>query len=450
MSVNVIYCGQHPHIGETLTINYLREHLCDDAAIVVNYYLPDPPGTLEIDLVVINRNGVYLLEVKHWMGAITAYPAYWARHDRGRWENPISSVEHKARVMHSFLDRNWGSVSAVGLVVLSKGRSAFDGRQDPNAHKVFGLDETLIKALTGRQYVHSANRPRLPRHDVNRLSKVLVQNCTTDIEQWIAGYRALSQQSRGHYVDIQAEDPEFPGRIVRIKQYDVPEIGSQKELEKAVSCFKRDMAALLTAGPHPNLLIPYGFHRDGSSDERYYLVMEWTGGKTLAECIAAGPISPAEQVRILRKVAGALMHCHEHRVIHRNLTPHAIYLTDDGEVKVGDFDFARMPTVTLSLSSKGIFPTGGRHLAPEVVFDVHDADERADIYSLGAVWYDMVCCPAADDPLEVERIAKAQLPGGSRSLLESMLVVGREERRKRLGSMTQVKKRLDKLAKGQA
>jgi len=145
------------------------------------------------------------------------------------------------------------------------------------------------------------------------------------------------------------------------------------------------------------------------------------------------------------------MHCHEQRVIHRNLTPHAIYLTDDGEVKVGDFDFAKMPAVTLSLSSTGIFPTGGRHLAPEVDLDVHDADERADIYSLGAVWYDMVCCPDADDdPLEVERIAKTQLPGGSRSLLESMLVKGREERRKRLGSMAQVKKRLDKLAKGQA
>jgi len=148
--IQVRHCHPHPHIGETLTANYLRHHLSSDSVVLVNYYLPKPPGTLEIDLVVINRNGVYLLEVKHWTGTIEADGVHW-RHQSGELrDSPIVNIEYKARMMHSFLQsRGWGHVSVVGLVVLSKGKGAFRST-DPNAHKVFGLHESLIEARTGR------------------------------------------------------------------------------------------------------------------------------------------------------------------------------------------------------------------------------------------------------------------------------------------------------------
>lgn len=157
--VRVINCAPHPHIGETLTANYLRHHLPGGSAVLVNYYLPDPPGTLEIDLVVVNRNGVYLLEVKHWLGSIEGDQLHW-RHSSGDLrENPIPILEHKVRVMYGFLQRHgWGHVSVAGLVVLSKGTGSFHST-DPSAHKVFGLHETLIQALTGREYVHSFSNP---------------------------------------------------------------------------------------------------------------------------------------------------------------------------------------------------------------------------------------------------------------------------------------------------
>jgi len=151
--VEVIYCASHSHIGETLTANYLRHHL-PIGSVLVNYYMPNPPGTLEIDLVVVNTNGVYLLEVKHWVGAIEADQVRW-RHSSGDLrDSPIVTVEYKARVMHGFLkDRGWERVSVVGLVVLSKGTGTLHST-DPNTHKVFGMHETLIKALTGCEYVH--------------------------------------------------------------------------------------------------------------------------------------------------------------------------------------------------------------------------------------------------------------------------------------------------------
>jgi hypothetical protein len=255
-SVEVIHCHPHPHIGETLAANYLRHHLPGGSVLLVNYYLPYPPGTLEIDLVVINRNGVYLLEVKHWAGAIEADQVHWRHSSGDRRDSPIVSIEHKARVMHGFLQRQgWGHVSVVGLVVLSKGTGAFHST-DPSAHKVFGLHETLIEALTGRQYVFHHDSPTLASREVHCLRNVVLDNHVADAERRVAGYRILSEKERGHYVELEAEDPEFPGRQVRIKQYDVPTVGSQKELEEAVARFKRDMAALIQAGSHPNLVMP--------------------------------------------------------------------------------------------------------------------------------------------------------------------------------------------------
>lgn len=438
--VEVIHCYPHPHIGETLTANYLRHHLPAGSVALVNYYLPDPPGTLEIDFVVINRNGVYLLEVKHWLGPIEADQVHW-RHSSGDLrDNPILSVEHKARVMHGFLQsQGWGQVSVVGLVVLSKGTGAFSST-DPNAHKVFGLHETLIGALTGRDYVFHPNSPVLDRGGVHRLRNVILDSHVADAERRVAGYRVLSQRERGHYVELEAEDPEFPGRKVRVKQYDVPSVGSQKELEEAVARFKRDMAALLQAGSHPNLVMPYQFRRDASSDERYYLILEWAGGQTLAERLAMGPVELAEQLRILNDIAAALAHCHAHGVTHRNLSPASVYLTAGGRAKVGDFDFAKVPAISRTLAQTGQRLVEGRHVAPEQAFHASDVDARADIYSLSSLWYDMLFRPGPDDALDRTRIETASLPDDGKDILRMMLA---ERRTERPESMGEVKKWLE-------
>ncbi|MBN1814106.1 MAG: protein kinase, partial [Anaerolineae bacterium] len=425
--VKVIHCHPSPHIGETLTVNFLRHHL-PGGVLLVNYHLPDVAGTQEIDVVALNYNGVYLLEVKHWLGAIEADQVHW-RHASGDLRlSPVPIVEQKARQMHGFLaSRGWENVSVVGLVILSKGVGALT-ISDPQAHKVFGLHESLIEALTGRDYVFRPNCRTLRSSELHRLRDAILDAHVTDTERRVAGYRVLEERERGLYVELTAADPEFTGRKARIKQYDVPTVGSARELEEAVSRFKRDMAALVEAGPHPNLVMPYQFRRDESSDERYYLILEWVGDHTLADRLAAGPVEPGEQLRILGDVAAALAHCHAHGVYHRNLSPTSVYLTFDGRAKVGDFDFARVPTVSRTLAQTGKRLVEGRHVAPEQAFHASDVDARADVYSLGAVWYDMLFRPGPDEPLERERIAQSSLSEDGRQILLSMLTERRGDR----------------------
>ena len=270
----------------------------------------------------------------------------------------------------------------------------------------------------------------MTKNDVRRLRKVILDSHVADAERFIAGYRVLSERTGSHYVELQAADPDFPGRKVRIKQYDVPFVGSQKELEDTVMRFKRDMAALVRAGAHPNLLMPHKFHRDESSDERYYLILEWTGGQTLFDRIATGPITLAEQLHILNSVAGALAHCHKQGIIHRNLSPASIYLDTNGQVKVGDFDFARVPTIARTLARTGVLLVPGRHVSPEQTFHASDVDARSDIYSLGSVWYDMLFHPGPDEVLNPARIDAAPLPDDGKEILRMMVSEARSDRPK--------------------
>ena len=446
-NVDVIHCHPHPHAGETLTVNYLRHHL-PNGVLLVNYHLPDGTGTQEIDVVVLNYNGVYLLEVKHWLGPIEADQLHW-RHASGDLRpSPTPIVEQKAKVMHGFLaERGWGDVSVVGLVVLSKGTGALK-IADPQAHKVFGLHESLVAALTGRDYVFRPDARILCGSELHRLRTTILDSHVTEAERRVAGYRVRNQVFSekpgfsGFYTEMIAEDPEFPGRTVRIKQYDVPAVGSLRELEEAVSRFKRDMAALVQAGRHPNLVMPHRFQRDESSDERYYLVLEWAGDGTLAERLAAGPVPPDEQLHILNDVAAALAHCHTHGVYHRNLSPASVYLTPEGRALVGDFDFARVPTISRTLAQTGQRLVEGRHVAPEQALHAHDVDGRADVFSLGALWYDMLFRPGPDDVLERARIDEAPLPEDGKAILRMMVA---ERRAERPASMEEVRRWLEVL-----
>ena len=120
-NVEVIHCHPNPHIGETLTVNYLRHHL-PAGVLLVNYHLPDVTGTQEIDVVVLNYNGVYLLEVKHWYGRIEADQLHW-RHSSGDLrDSPIPIIEQKAKRVHGLLSpQGWRTGSVVGVGARSKG-----------------------------------------------------------------------------------------------------------------------------------------------------------------------------------------------------------------------------------------------------------------------------------------------------------------------------------------
>ncbi len=152
-----------------------------------------------------------------------------------------------------------------------------------------------------------------------------------------------------------------------------------------VENFKRESQA--AAGlTHPNIVGVYDVGREGNIN---YIVMELIEGRTLNEVIAEdAPMDYRKVIDISKQVASALKVAHKNKIIHRDVKPHNIMITNDGVVKLADFGIARaVNDATLSTGNKII---GSVHyFSPEQARGNY-VDERSDIYSLGIVMYEML------------------------------------------------------------
>ena len=151
-------------------------------------------------------------------------------------------------------------------------------------------------------------------------------------------------------------------------------------------------ALILSQLNHPNVATIYDFDTHQGVD---FLVMEYISGITLSEKVAAGPLAEKEVIRLGEQLAEGLAAAHEQGVIHRDLKPGNVRVTADGRVKILDFGLAKLvgpfsgTETTQSLGeSQGVAGTLP-YMAPEQLRG-QACDLRADIYSAGAVLYEMV------------------------------------------------------------
>ena len=152
-----------------------------------------------------------------------------------------------------------------------------------------------------------------------------------------------------------------------------------------VEKFKQESlsAASLT---HPNIVNIYD---TGIEDDIYYIVMEYVKGETLKDYIKRkGSLTEQETVNITRQIAEALKQAHSNKIVHRDIKPHNILLTEEGIVKVADFGIARASSSSTINSTSNVI--GSVHyFSPEQARGGY-VDEKSDIYSLGIVMYEMI------------------------------------------------------------
>jgi hypothetical protein len=153
--------------------------------------------------------------------------------------------------------------------------------------------------------------------------------------------------------------------------------------------FQREARALAKL-QHPNIVAVHDF---GVTDGLFWLVMEFVDGVNVREAMAAGHVGPNEALTIVPQICDALQYAHEHGVVHRDIKPENILLDKAGRVKVADFGLAKLTdraVADASLTGAGQVMGTLHYMAPEQWERPKDVDHRADIYSLGVVFYEML------------------------------------------------------------
>ncbi len=168
---------------------------------------------------------------------------------------------------------------------------------------------------------------------------------------------------------------------------------------------------LLARLNHPNIVTIHDF---GQAKGFFYLLMEFVDGVNLRQAMKAGRFTPAQALAIVPKICEALQFAHGEGVLHRDIKPENILLDTRGRVKIADFGIAKlvgpaklepvlrqesangatapgeaMPSPT-NLTTAGRVLGTPRYMAPEQLERPQDVDHRADIYSLGVVFYEML------------------------------------------------------------
>jgi tRNA A-37 threonylcarbamoyl transferase component Bud32 len=141
---------------------------------------------------------------------------------------------------------------------------------------------------------------------------------------------------------------------------------------------------------HPRIVTLYDF---GKVDGWFFLLLEYVDGLSLRQLLRSKRLSPEEALAIVPKICEALQYAHEHGVVHRDIKPENVLLNTEGRVKIADFGIAKIvsgETAQPSITQEEQVIGTPHYMAPEQVEHPKRVDHRADIYSLGVVFYEML------------------------------------------------------------
>ena len=147
---------------------------------------------------------------------------------------------------------------------------------------------------------------------------------------------------------------------------------------------------LLARLNHPNIVTIHDF---GQAGGYFYLLMEFVDGVNLRDAMRAGRFTPAQALVVVPKICEALQFAHNEGILHRDIKPENILVDVRGRVKIADFGIAKL--VGDAQSETGLTGSGRtlgtpHYMAPEQLEKPGEVDHRADIYSLGVVFYEML------------------------------------------------------------
>jgi serine/threonine protein kinase len=399
--------AETPHTWERAAIDFVLEELpdLDPFQTWPLQELSDPgSGRLyEIDLLVLGRRALYLIEIKSWPGRVSGDVRDWRVSYQGReryLENPYFLTNAKAKVLASALKRKLSypddQLWVEPLVFLSHEHVDVQPL-DEAARSHIVTRGNVIRALTHDEYPGSTALTR--RHPVNRRQMAAVVRALHDLgvrpsqaRRRIGEYelKELFHEGDG-YQEHRAVHSSMPDRRRRVRSYLVPRATAPERRAQLERAARREAQVLESLGSHRSILGCHDYVENAPLGPAL-LFEPFDDGIPLESLIRLQPETTFdERMEIIQQIAAALAYCHGRGVLHRNLSPKAVLVRKpEGkplEVKLHSFQLAAQlegshGTIHLTSMSDEVDLI---YRAPEVLDDPTLAGPASDVFSLGAL-----------------------------------------------------------------
>ncbi len=197
----------------------------------------------------------------------------------------------------------------------------------------------------------------------------------------IPGYDIERQIGQGGMATAYLAEQRSLGRKVVLKVLDQKVRDTPETVERFLN-----EGRIIAELNHPHIITIYDI---GQSGNDVYISMEYVEGGDLKQRLQKRVFAPIEACDVVEKIASGLSVAHEHGIIHRDVKPGNILFRADGTPLLSDFGIAKRLSNDSDLTSTGMFLGSPNYMAPEQS-EAGPIDGRADIYSLGVIFYEMV------------------------------------------------------------
>src|SRR6266705_2709130 len=201
-------------------------------------------------------------------------------------------------------------------------------------------------------------------------------------ERYIGKYRLKGELGRGGMGTVYLAEQPGLGREVAIKEL------TQSADPVALKRFLQE-AQVMARTSHPNLVQVHDMELQGNIN---YLVLEFIRGRSLRDWMNQSEIPPPQVFAVMHGVLQALDYAHRHAIVHRDMKPENVLISDEGMVKVADFGIARLTDDTGvggTATKTGTTVGTPQYMSPEQVAS-SKVDGRSDLYSAGIMFYELV------------------------------------------------------------
>jgi len=392
--------GQPANDSERDAIYYLRR-LPDTFEIFHNLEIKQNKETFEVDLVILAPQCVFVVDVKGTRGQIEVIGSRWYPENRQAYGSPVAKLRNIAKVLNTlFKDSNrlksdLGKVHVHAVTLMMAEDVNIIDRDDRDSSHITYCDQRCITYFQSRDLI--------PDHRLTDIRAFF-----PDIKRALQG-KARPKSAPPRYRDWQVEEElgrtdryiEYRARhllrgasgwTARLRVYRADPYQDQADRETEEKLISNVFESIYQVPKHPNILSVQDFFKAEDGD-CFVLVTEDIPGQALRQNIKKNHVLLNQKFGYIEQVLIALDHAHKHGVIHRNLTPDAILIGVDGQVRLTGFDYARVidraSTIAHDISVDDL-ENDAVYQATECYRNPAMASAKSDLFSIGLVFYELL------------------------------------------------------------